>query len=262
MSQNSHTLLLFINDEQTHKNCLLMFLKLHGDDDEQARVYADRLGVDVTTHWDNDWFNQEVSAQPEYIRLDYDTSTHETLPLEVLKMLFEHGLDAAVLDTFHDQVGEYSRHYFLANQLVNPETLYKDIERARGVVESQINQEDEEDYSVTVEKPITIDQLIRDEQKQSAEAQEMVSAIMDLGKIAKETGSDPMEVVKSALVLRAFGKGLLQAFIFGLVTVLLFKGMWLWIVQALLLAIILPLYYVSQVAKEFDDEEEEVTDAD
>lgn len=59
---------------------------------------------------------------------------------------------------------------------------------------------------------------------------------------------------------------MLQALIFGVVTVFLFKGMWLWIVVAILLAIILPLYHVAQVAKEFEgddeDEEEGVTDAD
>ena len=51
-----------------------MFLQLKAEDYAQAKVYADTLGVDITTHWEDDWFNQEVSAQPEYIRLDYLTT--------------------------------------------------------------------------------------------------------------------------------------------------------------------------------------------
>jgi hypothetical protein len=51
-----------------------MFLQLKAENYAQAKVYADTLGVDITTYWEDDWFNQEVSAQPEYIRLDYLTT--------------------------------------------------------------------------------------------------------------------------------------------------------------------------------------------
>lgn len=90
----------------------------------------------------------------------------------------------------------------------------------------------------------------------------MVSALLELGKAAKEIRVKPIEVVKLALVLRTVDKGLLQALTFGVVTVLLFKGLWLWIVLALLLAVILPIYHVTEVTKEFEDEEELAADAD
>jgi hypothetical protein len=52
----------------------------------------------------------------------------------------------------------------------------------------------------------------------------MVSALLELGKAAKEIRVKPIEVVKLALVLRTVDKGLLQALTFGVVTVLLLKG--------------------------------------
>ncbi len=260
MSQNSHTLLLFYKDKQQHKNCLLMFLKLNDGDKEKAKYFSNLLGVDVENHWDNVWFNQEVSAKPDYIRLDYDTSTSEDLPLEILRSLFKNGLDAAILDIFHDQVGEYSRHHFIDNKLVNKEALYKSIENAKKIVSLQLQTFDDEESYVTVEDEISINKLIEDEKKHNEEAKEMVSSILELGKISNETGTNPIELVKSVLILRAAGKGLLQALIFGITTVLLFKGFWLWIVLSLFAVFFLISYHISQVNKEFIDEEEVVSD--
>ena len=48
-----------------------------------------------------------------------------------------------------------------------------------------------------------------------------------------------MQVIESILLLRAGGKGLLQAILFGLATVLLFKGFWLWLTLAIILAIVI-----------------------
>lgn len=264
MSQNSHTLLLFFDDEQKHKDCLLMFLKLNSGENRNAQYYAERLSVDVSDQWENSWFNHAVAAKPEYIRIDYDTSTHEDMPLEVLRQLFSAGMNGAVLDTFYDQVGEYSRHHFLDGKLVNQEMLYQGIARSRTITESMFNREDEDedDYSVTVDTPVSIDDLIKQENKREENAQEMVNALLELGKVARETGSSPVDVARSVLVLRALGKGLLQALIFGVVTALLFQGMWLWIVLAIVLAVVLPLFYVTQVAGEFEDEVEGVADAD
>lgn len=53
-----------------------------------------------------------------------------------------------------------------------------------------------------------------------------------------------MQGLIGVLLLRAGFKGLLQAIVFTVVTVLLFKGLWLWLGLGLVLAVVLPLYYI------------------
>ena len=253
MSQDAHSLLLFFDDESRHKQCLLMLLKLHKQEDEEASRWSAALGVDIRTDWQDHWFNHELSAQPEYIRIDYETSTHYGLPLHALQQLFACGMTAAVVDTFHDQVGECSRHYFLQGQLVDENTLFEACPATRTVVEAQFD-DDLENESEPV-RPVDIAALIKQTRQQQDDAQEMVGSLLELSKIARESGQNPMDVMRSALVLRALVKGVVQGVLFGVVTVLLFKGMWLWVGLSVLLVVILPLYHVTQASKEFDDEE-------
>ena len=60
-----------------------------------------------------------------------------------------------------------------------------------------------------------------------------------------------------SLVWGAIIKGVGQALIFGVVTVLLFKGMWLWISLALMLAVLLPMYYLSDIFGSSDDDSDQ-----
>lgn len=277
MSQNAHTLLLFFKTEQQHNDCLLQFKNLYDEHAEKARFYADRLGVDASEQWNDVWFNQHVAARREFIRVDYETGTGEDMPLELLRDLFAHGLHGAVLDTFFDQVGESARYHFLDNQLVNKEALYEALPQAKDIVMGQIDDEmrDDEEYeeehdedeelesdTVSVVKPVPIDQLIKDGKRREKEALEVVDVIRELGKASRESGANPMHLLKGALVVRAALKGLLHAVLFGVVTILLFKGLWLWITLTGLAVIGLPLIYAGRELSELGGIGEAQADAD
>lgn len=257
MSQNSQSLLLFFDDEAAHKNCLLMLLRLSSSENEQAQLFSNRLGVDITSAWEDDWFNHNVVAQPQYIRVDYDTSTGYNLPLDVLEQLFKCGLKGAAIEVFYDQVGEFAQYYFMERKLVDKETLTSEYPIFEALTESQFEcaLEDLEDEGV--DKPVSIAKLIKDEGERHDESVEMVESIRELAKLSRETGKNPLEVLRAALVMRALGKGVGYALLFGVATVLLFKGMWLWISLTVILLIVLPIYFVSIVSKEFDDDEDD-----
>lgn len=262
MSQNAHSLLLFFDDEIRHKHCLLMFLKLNKGDDTQAQTWAQRLGVDIREEWNEHWFNHSVSAQPEYLRIDYETSSGYELPFNPLKQLFASGLKAAVLEIFHDQVGESSRYHFLDNRWVKRDDLYRAKPDVAEVVAAQIEQnDDDEDYSISPDAPMLLDEMIKKHRRREDEAQELVSSFLDLAKAARETNSNPLDVIKSALIMRAMIIGVLQALAFTVVTVLLFKGIWLWIGLGVILLVVLPIWKVMAVNKDFSDGEGE-RDAD
>ena len=256
MSQNANTLLLFFNNPARHKLCLLMLLKLKQGDVEQAQAYADRLNVPLPEEWGDDWFNESVTADPDFIRMDFDSSTTSDLPLAYLQSLFEAGLSGAAIEVFHDQVGEFSRAHFVKGHLVNAEYLCKKIERAKTALESQFDADEEDVHEDDYSKPVAIADALKQREKQMEEAQEMVDLFRDLGKAAVESGSNPVEILESALILRAAGKGLLQALLFGLVTILLFKGIWIWIGLTVLLAVLLPLIYVSGVTSDLHGDED------
>ncbi|RBP51697.1 hypothetical protein [Arenicella xantha] len=254
MSQNTNTLLLFFDHEDSHKTCLLMFLKLKEGDLAQAQLFANQFKMKLPRQWGDSWFNQRVTAQPDFIRLDYDSSTSEDLPLEMLHPLFKAGMKGAAIEVFNDQVGEYHRAHFVSGSMVNPKSLFKRVERSIAVIDSEFAASPEELQQAPLDKPISIRRLLQQREQEQADAQEMVALMRDLGKAAKDTGSSPEELLRSSLVLRAVGKGLLQGGIFGLVTILLFKGLWLWVGLTVILLVGLPLLYVSQVITELDGE--------
>ncbi len=251
MSQNANRLLLVFSDEQVHKNCLLMLLRLNESKPDQARVFAGRLGIDISQAWEEDWFNHELKAQPEYLRLDYDSSTRYDMPLDVLQQLFDCGLEGAALEIFHDQVGEFTQYYFFDGKLVEQSALFDAMPQFEALVEAHFDCPPEELSADGYARPMRLDKLVRLKQKQSEDAEELAGAMMDLFKRSRETGSNPVELLKSAFALRAMGKGLLYALGFGVVTVLLFKGMWLWITLTLLLALVLPVVFAVKAMQEF-----------
>lgn len=266
MSQNSNALLLFFENKALHKDFLSMLNKLNESEGQKAKSLADQLKIDISKTWQEDWFNHSIVAQSQYIRLDYDTSTGEHLPLDVLKQLFDCGLKSAALEVFYDQVGEFSQYYFIDGALDKREVVATKHPLLKDVSQAQFECSYDELEDEGIEMPVSILQLMKDEEKSKKESQEMVNGIVELAKLSKETGSNPMEVLKSVLILRAVGKGLLYALLFGIVTVLLFKGMWLWISLSMILAIVLPIYYASKILNEFgeenDDLEEEEADVD
>lgn len=257
MSQNSHRLLLFFDSEARSKNFLRLMLALSRGEDEQARQWSQRLGVDLSETWNDEWFNHEVKAQPEFIRLDYDSSSSHTLPLRALNQLFGKGLKAAVLETFIDQVGELERHHFLDGRWVSPEPFYEAVPGLRAIVDAQLPiAADQPDPSRKTRQPVSLQELIDREGRHAAEAKEVLGFLTDAHITARKSGQSTLAVVKSALILRAMFKGVLQALAFMAITLLLFKGKWLWIGLGVVLLIVLPLFYAVGVVKDFAEPEE------
>lgn len=246
MSQNANTLLLFFQDQSAHELCVLALVNLMREDEDKARGYQERLGVDLSSSWHDDWFNHQFRAQPEFIRLDFDTSKNASLPLVLLESLFEHHLRAAVIEVFHDQVGETQRHHFLEGKLVNRDDLYRREPFVASIVSAQLDaerEEGDEDTSVCVPRPVAIRRLIEEERQHAEQAKAAVEALVAVARVSRETGSNPVSVMKVGLVLWQMGKGLLHALILTVLALVFFKGFWLWIGAGLLLAVLLPLAY-------------------
>ncbi len=265
MSQNANTLILFFPDKLRHEHCVLAFYNLMRDEDETSRRYQRKLGVDLSSHWHEQWFNHEVKATPRYIRVDFDTANGEGVPYALLHSLFRCGLGAAVFEVFHDQVGEVQRFHFMADQLVSRDHLFEaapEIEplaaeamRVGNDEARQANEddalEDEDDGCVVVQEPVPIRTLIENEQRSSEDAAAMVEDLLNLTKAARESGTNPIALARNVLVVRALVRGLGHSALFTVATVLLFKGMWLWLGIGLALAVALPLVYVNGVVRDF-----------
>ena len=246
MSQNAHRLLLVFDDAQAQKNCLLMLLRLNESKFDHAAVFAGKLGIDISHAWEEDWFNHEIVARPEFLRIDYDSSTHYDMPLDVLQQLFGCGLRGAALEVFYDQVGEFSQCFFSGGMLVEKQTLLSELPQFAELTQTHFECEEEELEGDGYKRPMPIEDLIALKQKQMEDAQEFAGAMMDMFKKAREDGTNPMELIKGAMAMHSIIKGVLCAIAFGVVTVLLFKGMWLWITLSILLVFILPIWFFAR----------------
>jgi hypothetical protein len=264
MSQNTHTLQLFFDDPIKLKLAQLVYQYLVAGNTEQAQRWAGKLGgADLDALWDAEWFNQEVFASPTHLTLRFDTGTHDDLPLRALETLFAHGLQAAVLEVFYDQVGETERMHFDAGQWVSRRAFLQTHPHWQPVVEPQaerseaagFDEADEESggcYTCSKDpaKPVSVAQLRKQEAERKREAQEAAEAFVELAKAMGKSGKSPVQGLIAVLLLRAGFKGLLQAVVFTVVTVLLFKGFWLWLGLGLVLAVVLPLYYIVSEYKD------------
>ncbi|HEX5737823.1 MAG TPA: hypothetical protein VFY22_04885, partial [Hydrogenophaga sp.] len=111
-------------------------------------------------------------------------------------------------------------------------------------------------------KSISITKLRKQEAERKREAQEAAEAIVDFAKAMGKSGTSPVQGLIAVLLLRAGLKGLLQAFVFTVVTVLLFKGFWIWLGLGLVLAVVLPLYYMLTEYKDIKGDDSKDSDAD
>lgn len=277
MSQNNHSLLLFFDKAEKFKACFSLFKAANSEDQAHYRKLSEELGIDLGDNWGDAWFNIHFEAKPKYISLNFDTSTSNDLTLDLLESLFSIGLRAACVEVFYDQVGEYSQHFFFDGRMVARESLFKKSKLFEEFLENEFECDSddlEEEYD---DLPINITELraLRDEQQEEAAAtadammdmfaqarkegksSELLSGLAEVAMASKETGEDPVDIIKSALVIREAIKGLLQALAFGLVTILLFKGLWLWIILTVLLVVLLPIIYVGLVSADFEEDEDE-----
>ena len=255
MSQNVHTLHLFFEDPIRLKYCQLVFQYLQSDNPEQAERWAEKLGgADLGKLWDSDWFNHGVRAQGPGLVLSFDSSTHDGIPLQMLEELFAHGLRSAVAEVFYDQVGETERMFFEQGMWVTRDAFYGSNPTLKAVVEradddTEEGEGEEGDGTKNPSKPVPISTLRTQQDEREREGREAVEAMVGMFKDMRESGVNPVDGIMGIFMLKAGFKGLVHAALFTLVTVLLFKGFWLWMGLGLLLAVALPLYYMSTERK-------------
>lgn len=258
MSQNAHTLHLFFEDPIRLKYAQLVYQYIAEGNTAEAARWAAKLGVALADLWDAEWFNQQVTAAPGYLQLNFDTGTSDPLPLSPLVALFGHGLQAAVLDVFYDQVGETQRMYFDKGQWVPRQYFLALYPHLQTIVEPAHGPDDGDEPGERAAadahdpaKPLSVARLLKDEAKKRKEAQEAAEAFVEIAKAMGKNGvKNTMDGVIGVVVLGSALKGLLHAVVFTVVTVLLFKGLWLWLGLGLVLAIALPLYYATRTHSE------------
>ena len=271
MSQNAHTLHLFFEDPIRLKYAQLVYQYIAEGNTAEATRWADKLGVDLADLWDGEWFNQQVTAAPSYLQLNFDTGTSDPLPLSPLAALFGHGLQAAVLDVFYDQVGETQRMYFDKGLWVPRQYFLALYPQLQSIVEPAHDPDDGDEPGERAAadahdpaKPMSVDRLLKEEAKKRKEAQEAAEAFVEIAKSMGKNGvKNTVEGVIGVLVLGSALKGLLHAAVFTVVTVLLFKGLWLWLGLGLVLAVVLPLFYAARTYREIkgdDDDDGDETD--
>lgn len=274
MSQNAHTLHLFFDDAIKLKTAQLVYQYLVADNTEQAQRWAGELGVaNLDDLWDGEWFNQQVVAKPTHLLLCFDTGTHDGLPLRALETLFAHGLRAAVLEVFYDQVGETERMHFDQGQWVARKAFWGAHPEWRAVVEPAHEpgaagadedadaQHDPYACSRDPAKPMSVARLRKDEADRKKQGEEAAQAFIDLARTMGKSGQSPVQGLIAVLLLRAGFKGLLHAIVFTVATVLLFKGFWLWMGLGLVLAIALPLFYMVREYKDLRGDADDDDDA-
>lgn len=254
MSQNAHTLHLFFDDSMQTKYCQLMFHHLCTGNLEKAQRFANDLGgIDLAALWDSqDFFNGSVQAKDRGLQLKFESSTHAGIPLRLLETLFAHGLRSAVAEVFYDQVGETERMHFDKGLWVTHREFYERNPALRAVVngpqevsEAADRSDDPPEGTRNPRSPVPIARVREQQEEKEREGREAAEAVMDLFKGMRESGVSPVKGIIGVLLLRAAFKGLLHAVLFTVVTVLLFKGFWLWMSLGLVLAVVLPLYYAN-----------------
>lgn len=265
MSQNAHTLHLFFEDPIRLKYAQLVYQYIAEGNTAEATRWAGKLGVDLADLWDGEWFNQQVTAAPSYLQLNFDTGTSDPLPLSPLAALFGHGLQAAVLDVFYDQVGETQRMYFDKGLWVPRQYFLALYPQLQSIVEPAHDPDDGDEPGERAAadahdpaKPISVDRLLKEEAKKRKEAQEAAEAFVEIAKSMGKNGvKNTVDGVIGVLVLGSALKGLLHAAVFTVVTVLLFKGLWLWLGLGLVLAVVLPLFYAARTYREIKGDDDD-----
>lgn len=265
MSQNAHTLHLFFEDPIRLKYAQLVYQYIAEGNTAEATRWAGKLGVDLADLWDGEWFNQQVTAAPSYLQLNFDTGTSDPLPLSPLAALFGHGLQAAVLDVFYDQVGETQRMYFDKGLWVPRQYFLALYPQLQSIVEPAHDPDDGDEPGERAAadahdpaKPMSVDRLLKEEAKKRKEAQEAAEAFVEIAKSMGKNGvKNTVDGVIGVLVLGSALKGLLHAAVFTVVTVLLFKGLWLWLGLGLLLAVVLPLFYAARTYREIKGDDDD-----
>ena len=248
MSQNSHTLLLFFEDNDSLKNCLSMLNSLESGDEEKIKEYSDQLHLDISHIWNEEWANHVLEPRNDHISLYYDTATSYELPTDVLVKLSDAGLKASCLEVSYGQVGEYSQFYFTKTHLVEVDNFFEKFPELKQTISNEFELDPSELEDDGYSRPATIKTLITERERELKETEEMMDRIKNMSNSSNKDGVSLGEFLTSPAFLRGLGKALLHASIFGLITAWLFKGIWLWIGLSIVLAVILSIVYFDDRA--------------
>ena len=255
MSQNAHRLLLWFANDVQRLQLLRMLLELERGDAGNAARMAAPLGVDLSTEWNDDWFNHESpQTGKHHILLRYESGNSHVVPYRALQKLFEAaGLTAAVLETFIDQAGEVVRYHFLAGDWVSPDAMYAAVPAMRALVDKHAPPDaDRPDVTQRPPRPTRLQAMIDREKKQAEDAHEFVRMATNLTRTARETGTSMTSMARSFLLMRALGRGVLHAVGATVVAILLFRSRWgLCLGLGVVLLIVLPLSYAAAVLRDF-----------
>ncbi|AEF90029.1 hypothetical protein DelCs14_3025 [Delftia sp. Cs1-4] len=263
MSSNVHHLYLFFDTPLQLRRVQLICQYLARQSWEQAERWIHELdpALDRSALWDDDWVNASALGHPQHLELGFDTRTTAGMPWRLLETLFQHGLQAAVLHVFYDQVGESERYHFDAGQWVSHHAwLSRYPERqvlvdTDGEVYPQPGQEEGADGTALTNpaQPMTITRLRERDQERDRQAQESVQALLDTMASLRKSGVSPVQGIVGLFMLRAGFRGLCEAVAFTVIAALAFrgKGLWLWLALGLVLAVVLPLYRMAGARREF-----------
>lgn len=257
MSQNSNRLILVFNYKASREACVLAFHHLARGDQVQSETYQQRLGVELTALWQEEWFNQAFKASSDFLVIEFDGATSDEPPYTLLRDLFKHGLAAAVLEVFYSQVCEYRREHFLAGKLVDCSAFLAARGDMAAVLSGELTAHDDlDEVNRPVSKPVPLQKLIDEQEQQEKQARALVDGLVALSKTARETGTNPIELAKGALLVGSAIRVLIHALVFTVLCVLLFNGLWLWIGLGVVLCAVLPLKYMAGVRDDLSDESE------
>jgi len=281
MSQNAHTLTLFFEPPLLHRQFQLLLQYLQRDDAGNTARWAQELGgVDAAQLWGaparfNHWF----AGHRTHLVYGFETGTSAPVPWALLEHLGRHGLRAAVMEVFYDQVCERERYHIDAGQWIGHREWLARHPQHRALIDPEGGIYPPEGATpgpapnpapdCTLNdpaRPTPVAQVAAQQATQAREARETVQALAGLAAELRGKGVSPVEAVVGFAVLGAGLKGLWHAVLFTVVTALLFKGLWLWLGLGLLLAVAWPLFYMHRARQRWegdgDDDDESAIDRD
>lgn len=262
MTQSKNKLLLFFDHEDSHKTCLLMFLKLNEEDFAQAQRFANQFKMKLPRQWGVEWTEPEVTARPDYIRVEYQSSAGEELPYELLHGLFKAGLRGAAIESHFPNSDTTMQHFFVRGSMVISKSLYKRVDRAAEIVASQFSKTEDQAEQPELEKPMSLRRILMEREQQAEQADvfdeptssEPIEFEADAAALA-DLDAETDELLRKSLIRQAIVKGTIQGLPVGVIAALVLDGGWLWLGLGLVLAVGLSVFYVKRNLDEFENDD-------
>ncbi|GGZ96523.1 hypothetical protein GCM10008090_00950 [Arenicella chitinivorans] len=263
MTQSKNKLLLFFDHEDSHKTCLLMFLKLNEENFAQAQRFANQFDMKLPRQWGVEWTEPEVTAQPDYIQVEYQSNAGEELPYELLHGLFRAGLRGAAIESHFPDSDTTMQHFFVRGSMVTSKSLYKRVDRAAEIVAGQFSKPEDEAEQPELDKPMSLRRILMEREQAQAEQADTFDETESIQAIAPEPDAEALadldaetdELLRKSLIKQAIVKGSIQGLPAGVIAALVLDDWWLWLGLGVLIAIGLSLFYVKRNLDEFENED-------